>query len=106
LIQSPTVISTAALFSPSVYAELNPDWKQQLERPEKPQPQELMVTLQAAQPPPVLLSCTYAPRSSVAGSPDPRRAPGESKVRDLNPQREQSLLKVWLVASGKGILQS
>jgi len=46
---SADTISTAALFSPAVYAEFNPAWKQQIDLPEKHEPQELVVTLKGGE---------------------------------------------------------
>jgi hypothetical protein len=51
-------ISTASLFSPAVYAEFNPDWKQQIEEPDKHEPQELVVTLKGEKKP-------YSPRRTA-----------------------------------------
>jgi hypothetical protein len=43
----PVYIVTAALFSPAIYAEFNPDWKQRIaEQNQTAPPQELIVHIQ------------------------------------------------------------
>jgi hypothetical protein len=46
------------VFSPAVYAEFNPDWKQQIGEPDKHDAQEFLVTLKGERKP-------YSPRRTT-----------------------------------------